>query len=87
MLCVFVCTWRRGFLESGDFLQNIFPTGVCEGLRRTKAFSFLPILMDILWALHVREVMRSKEEYNTVPLLRELMVNKDLEYITKQLES
>lgn len=78
MLSVFVCSWRRGFLESEDFLQNLFPTGACKGLRRTKTFSFLYFLMDTLCMLFVREVMRSKE-YNTVPLLRELMVSKDLE--------
>lgn len=78
ILCVFVCSWRRGFLKSEDFLQNLFPTGACKGLRRTKTFSFLYFLMGILCTLFVREVMRSKE-YNTVPLLRQLMVSKDLE--------
>lgn len=51
ILCVFVCSWRREFLKSEDFLQNLFPTGACKGLRRTKTFSFLYFLMGILCTL------------------------------------
>lgn len=77
VMCVFVCTEEMGFWKVGIF-SRLFSTRAHKGSRRTKAFSSLCFLTDIQWVLHVREEMRSKDEYNTIPPLRELMFSKDL---------
>lgn len=84
MLCVLVCAWRRGVSGEWESSPGSFPLKPTRAQEKPRSSH-----LYVAWLMYCGYCMstkRSKNECNTIPPLRELMVSKGLKQILKQWE-